>query len=72
MQQQNANDEQLSTAEKILRLQDEWDRIAENPGAIELTDAQRSELDARLAAAEARPDDTTSWEAVVASVRAGR
>jgi putative addiction module component (TIGR02574 family) len=72
MQPPNANYEQLSTAEKILRLQDEWDRIAENPDAIELTDAQRKELDVRLAAAAASPDDTTSWDAVVASVRAGR
>jgi len=72
MQQQNADFDQLSTAEKILRLQDEWDRIAENPDAIELTDAQRRELDARLASAAGSPDDTVSWETVVASVRAGR
>ena len=72
MRQQDANTDQLSTAEKILRLQDEWDRIAENPDAIELTDAQRRELDARLAAAAASPDDAMSWETVVSSIRAGR
>ena len=34
--------EQLSTSEKILRLQEQWDRIAENPDEVEVTEAQKA------------------------------
>jgi putative addiction module component (TIGR02574 family) len=64
--------EQLSTSEKILRLQDQWDRIAENPDEVEVTEAQRSELDTRLAAAEQKPDDAVPWTTVQTELRAKR
>ena len=64
--------EQLSTSEKILRLQEQWDRIAENPDEVEVTEAQKSELDTRLAAAEQKPDDAMPWTTVKAEFRAKR
>ena len=64
--------DQLSTSEKILRLQEQWDRIAENPDEVEVTEAQRSELDTRLAAAEHKPDDAVPWTTVKAELRAKR
>jgi putative addiction module component (TIGR02574 family) len=64
--------EELSTAEKILRLQEQWDRIAEDPEAVEVTDAQRRELDVRLAAMESNPDDVVKWSALKAEIRARR
>jgi len=39
----------LSVAERILLVEDIWDSIASVPEAVKLTEAQRRELDARLA-----------------------
>jgi len=41
-----------------------WDSIVEDRGEIELTEAQRAELDRRLAAHEASPDRGAPWEDV--------
>lgn len=38
----------LSVAERILLVEETWDSIARFPEALELTEAQRRELDARL------------------------
>jgi putative addiction module component (TIGR02574 family) len=40
----------LNPAERILLVEDLWDSIAATPEAVPVTDAQRHELDARLAA----------------------
>jgi putative addiction module component (TIGR02574 family) len=53
---------QLSIDERIQLAQDIWDSIAAVPEAIALTDAQREELDRRLAAYEANPDEGIPWE----------
>jgi putative addiction module component (TIGR02574 family) len=42
---------------------------AEIPPGYELTDAQRAELDRRIADLKANPDDYVTWEEVQASVR---
>lgn len=52
--------EQLALAEEIL------DSLAAAP----LTDAQREELDRRLAAYRANPDDVIPWEEIEAEDRA--
>ena len=64
--------ERLSTAEKILRLQEAWDRIAENPDQVEVTQAQEDELDSRLEAMEENPNEGTSWEETKDEIRKGR
>lgn len=64
--------EQLSTAEKILRLQEAWDRIAENPDNVEVTEAQKDELDSRLKAMEEKPDEGAPWEETKDGIRKGR
>jgi putative addiction module component (TIGR02574 family) len=69
---QTVDFEQLSTAEKILRLQEQWDRIAENPDAVDVTEAQKLELDTRLAAMEESPGGATSWTKIKAELRAKR
>jgi len=51
----------LTTPEKILRVQDLWDRIERSPERLEVTDAQRAELDRRLRVHESRPDETVDW-----------
>ncbi|MGH9755295.1 MAG: addiction module protein [Blastocatellia bacterium] len=55
---------QLSLAERIQLVEDIWDSIANIPEAITLTDAQKRELDRRLASFAQDPDKGISWEAL--------
>ena len=57
--------ERLSVEERLLLVEELWDSIA---AATPLTDAQRAELDRRLADHEAHPDDVVSWEDVKSSM----
>ncbi|ETX08511.1 addiction module protein [Candidatus Entotheonella palauensis] len=57
-------DERLSLVEAI------WDSIAAEPGEPELTEAQRQELERRLAAHTASPEDVLPWEEVKAQALA--
>ena len=52
----------MSVPEKILHVQDLWDQIASVPDDVELTDAQREEIERRLRAHEQEPGDYTSWK----------
>jgi putative addiction module component (TIGR02574 family) len=61
--------DQLSIAERILLVEEIWDSIAATPDEVPLTDAQRTELDRRLAAYEADPQAGSSWEEVKARLR---
>ena len=67
--QQKLDYEKLTVPEKILYLQDLWDKIAEVPDEVEITDAQREELDRRLKDYEESPDEGSSWEEVRKRVR---
>ena len=61
----------LSTAQKILHVQDLWDRIAASAAEeIELTPTQRADLERRLAEYEDDPSGGSSWEDVKARIRA--
>jgi len=59
--------ERLSVEERLVLVEELWDSIAD---ATPLTDAQRAELDRRLADHEAHPDDVVSWEEVKSSIAA--
>ncbi|MFI4860898.1 MAG: addiction module protein [Phycisphaerales bacterium JB063] len=54
----------LSPAQRIQVVQDLWDSIADQSGAVALSDAQRAVLDERLAAYEADPDAGSTWEEI--------
>jgi putative addiction module component (TIGR02574 family) len=54
----------LSVAERILIVEQIWDSIAAQPEEIEVTQAQRDELDRRLAAHRANPSEGLTWEEV--------
>ncbi len=56
--------EGMSVAERILLVEQIWDGIAPEPEAIELTQAQRDELDRRLAADDVDPASGSSWQDV--------
>jgi putative addiction module component (TIGR02574 family) len=52
----------LSVSERIQLVEDIWDSIAAETNTLPLTDAERAELDRRLADAEANPGVGTPWE----------
>ena len=60
--------DRLSVEERLTLVEDLWDSIAEDSTAVPVTDAQRAELDRRLAEHEARPDDVVPWEEVKATI----
>lgn len=60
--------DRLSVEERMALVEDIWDSIALESSALPLTDAQRSELDRRIAEHEANPDDVVPWEDVKASM----
>ena len=47
---------EMSVAQRLLLVEDIWDSIAENPGAVPLTYSQRKELDKRLNAYYENPE----------------
>ncbi|MBA2492046.1 MAG: addiction module protein [Gammaproteobacteria bacterium] len=60
--------DQLDVEERLTLVEELWDSIAAESAAIPLTEAQRAELDRRIAEHEANPDDVVSWEEVKASI----
>ena len=61
--------DELSVSERILLVQDLWDQIAAKPEDVELTDAQRAELDRRLKLLRDDPQRTVPWSEVRASIQ---
>lgn len=54
----------LSVSERIQLVGDIWDSIAADPDRLPLSQAQRAELDRRIAAAEAQPGQGRPWSEV--------
>ena len=54
----------LSPAERLILVQELWDSLTEQPGAVPVTEEQRRELDARLEALGNKPDADESWNGV--------
>jgi putative addiction module component (TIGR02574 family) len=59
----------LSVPERIQLAEDLWDSVTEVPESVEVSDAQRKELDRRLEAYHQDPKSGSPWEAVKASLR---
>lgn len=59
----------LSLSERILLLEEVWDSIADEPDAWELSQEQMDELDRRVTAYEANPENTFTWDEVKAGLR---
>jgi putative addiction module component (TIGR02574 family) len=55
---------ELTVAERIQLAEDLWDSVAADTGDLPLTDAQRAELELRLADFQRDPDSGESWEVV--------
>ena len=61
--------DKLSVADRLLLVEAIWDSIAITPDLVPLTDAQRQDLDFRLAAREVNPQTGSTWEEVKARLR---
>jgi putative addiction module component (TIGR02574 family) len=62
--------DQLSVPERLRLVQEIWDSIAAEVERAPLTDAQRAEVDRRLAAHRANPEAAIPWEQVEAAALA--
>ena len=63
---------ELPVEERLKLLEALWESIAELPEALELTEAQKQELDRRLAAYEQDPEAGVPWPELKARLLAGR
>ena len=60
--------DRLGIEPRLALVEELWDSIATDRAAVPLTDAQRAELDRRIADHEANPDDVVPWEEAKASI----
>jgi putative addiction module component (TIGR02574 family) len=64
-----ANLLELSVSERIQLVEDLWDSIIVVPESVQLTEAQKQELDRRLDAYHKNPDAGSPWEVVRERIR---
>jgi len=62
--------DRMSIEDRIILATEIWDSIAAEPHAPLLTEAQRLELERRLADHAANPDDVVPWEQIKAEALA--
>jgi len=62
--------DQLSVAQRILLVEEIWDSIVAEAEDMPLTEAQKQDLEHRLAAYYENPNAGSSWEDVRARLRA--
>jgi putative addiction module component (TIGR02574 family) len=62
--------DKLSVEDRLALVEEIWNSIAATPEQLSLTDAQKQELDRRLADDEANPHDAVPWEVVKAEAQA--
>ena len=62
--------DRLSVEDRLALIQAIWDSVAAEPHPPLVTEAQKQELERRLAAHRANPDDVVPWEQVKAEALA--
>ena len=60
----------MTTAERVLYVQELWDRIASEPDGVPISDAHRIELRRRVAEHRDDPGSAVPWEQVLSRARA--
>lgn len=61
--------DRLNVEERLTLVEEIWASICAESGNFALTDAQRIELESRVADDNAYPDEVIPWEEVKASIR---
>ena len=64
--------DKLPAAERITLLQDIWDSLVEEQAIPEVTEAQKRDLDRRIAELDANPENVLTWEQIKESILRGR
>jgi putative addiction module component (TIGR02574 family) len=64
--------DQMSVAQRVQLVEEIWDSIADEQEEIALTEAQRQDLQRRVAAYEAGPKTGSTWEEVKVRLRGKR
>ena len=54
----------LSVAERILIVEEIWDSIAAEQESVQVTEAQKAELDRRIASYDASPNEGKPWQEI--------
>lgn len=62
--------DRLTLDERLALVEEIWDSIAADSGAVPLTEPQRAELERRIADDDAHPREVTPWDQVKASTLA--
>ena len=62
--------DRLNIDDRLALVEEIWASICADSASFPLTEAQRAELDRRVADDEAFPDDVIPWEDIKASLRA--
>ena len=62
--------DRLNIDDRLALVEEIWASICADSASFPLTEAQRAELDRRVADDEAFPDDMIPWEDIKASMRA--
>jgi len=60
---------ELPTAERVAIVQEIWESMLEHPEHVEITAAQREELERRWTDLQQNPDEGESWDDVKKSLR---
>jgi putative addiction module component (TIGR02574 family) len=60
---------ELPTAERVAIVQEIWESMLEHPDDVEISAAQREELERRWMDLQQNPDDGESWEDVKKSLQ---
>jgi putative addiction module component (TIGR02574 family) len=61
--------DRLDVDERLALVEEIWATICADAKAFPLTDAQRAELDRRVADDDAFPDDVVPWDEIKAEIR---
>ena len=64
--------DQMTPTERVLYVQELWDRSTEQPQDLPITEAQRAELKDRLADYRAHPETSIPWEVARERMRQAR
>ena len=62
--------DRLSLEDKLALVEEIWETVCADKSAFKLTETQLTELDRRIADADAHPEDAVPWEEVKASLEA--